>query len=171
MEEIWKDIPNYEGEYQVSNLGRIKSLSRQVNCNGGYKLINERILRQSLNRDGYFIINLGKGKHKTKSIHQLVAIAFLGHAPCGLALQVNHIDGNKTNNNVSNLEIVTARYNTADAFLRRETSSKYTGVHWKRNRQKWCAAIKINGKKRSLGFFKNEIDAANAYLVALHELN
>lgn len=171
MEEIWKDIPNYEGEYQVSNLGRVKSLGRIVKSRLINRHTEDKILKQHITKDGYPSISLG-GKNRTKkSIHQLVAMAFLGHIPNGLAMQVNHIDGNPLNNNLSNLEVVTARYNTADAFLRKNTTSKYTGVHWKANKQKWRAVIGIGKKKYQLGYFINEIDAANAYLIALHELD
>ena len=171
MEEIWKDIPQSEGEYQVSNLGRIKSLKRLVISKIGKRQTQDRILKPGLRKDGYLVITIQGKNKRSKAIHQFIAMAFLGHTPNGMAMQVNHIDGNKLNNNLANLEIVTARYNSADAYLRKQTSSKYTGVHWKKNRQKWSAVIVIGKKKHYLGYYKHEIDAANSYLRAVHKLN
>lgn len=103
MKEIWKDIKGYEGFYQVSNLGRIKSIPR----NGTIK--NSKILKQNVVR-GYGQIALQKrGKIKYEKVHRLVAKMFIfnqNNLP-----EVNHIDGNKLNNNVSNLEWVTTRDN------------------------------------------------------------
>ena len=112
MEEIWKDIPNYEGYYQVSNLGRVKSLKRYVKFMHCNKLINERILKGGIGSRGYLVVILSKDKKpKTFEVHKLVAIAFLGHKPCGYKRVVNHIDNNPVNNKASNLEIVSQREN------------------------------------------------------------
>ena len=106
MEEIWKDIKNYEGLYIVSNLGNIKSFVR-------YK--DGKILKPQKNKKGYLQILLYKnGKPSTKKVHRLVAETFLDNfydKP-----QVNHIDGNKENNNVANLEMVTNSENQIHAY-------------------------------------------------------
>jgi hypothetical protein len=102
MEEEWKEVVAYEGLYQVSNLGRIKSLFK--------KHKNEIFLKPKIERNGYLRITLAKkGKHKSFSIHRLVAIAFKPN-PLNLP-QVNHIDENKLNNNSNNLEWCTGEYN------------------------------------------------------------
>lgn len=111
LNEVWKDIEGYEGLYQVSNLGRIKSLDRLVSySNGGIRFYKSQILKPKLEKDGYLRIGLRKEKKKVFFlIHRLVANAFipnLDNLP-----QVNHKDENKQNNTVDNLEWCTAKYN------------------------------------------------------------
>lgn len=109
--EIWKDIEEYKGLYQVSNLGKIKSLARNTKNQYSYQ---ERLLKEILDKDGYCVINLHNGcKVKTHKVHRLVANAFLGKKE---NLEVNHKDGNKKNNCVENLEWCTSQENTIHAF-------------------------------------------------------
>lgn len=160
MIEEWKDILGYEGLYKVSNLGNIKSLKFQ----------KEKVLKLQTNTKGYFIVNLYKNKKmKSHQIHQLVAIAFLNHVPCKMELVINHINFDKKDNKVSNLEIVTNRENSNRKHLK--STSKYTGVSFEKDRNKWVAQIKINGKRVLLGRFSNEIDASNAYQKEINKIN
>ena len=100
--EIWKDIPNYEGLYQISNFGNVKSL------------ISNKILKPSKDRFGYVRFNALKDKkQKTLRIHRLVMEIF---NPINTTMQVNHIDGNKLNNNSNNLEWLTRKENIQHAF-------------------------------------------------------
>ena len=92
-------------------------------------------------------------------------MAFLGHTPCGYKAVVNHIDFDKLNNNANNLEIVTSRQNSNQRHIK--SSSKYTGVVWVKNNQKWKSQIRINGEVISLGHFDDELLASDAYQVAL----
>lgn len=107
MIEEWKDIEGYEGIYKISNLGRVKSLSR-INPQNKYQ--KEIIMKNRLNSNGYLTIKLMKnGKAKIKTLHRLVASAFIPNEynlPC-----VNHIDEDRTNNNVENLEWCSYEYN------------------------------------------------------------
>lgn len=111
MDEVWKDITGYEGLYQISNYGRVKSLERKVRHNyGKFRTVPEKILKPSPDGDGYLYVSLSKeGKKKNPKIHKLVALHFLSN-PDNLP-QVNHIDENKDNNVVTNLEWCTSLHN------------------------------------------------------------
>lgn len=111
--EIWKDVIGYEGLYQVSNLGRIKSVYRKV-FNPGlnvWRTQKERILKTVLDYKGYVRVTLSKkGKIKQHLLHRLVAKAFIPNP--NRYPQINHIDENPQNNSVDNLEWCTNLYNT-----------------------------------------------------------
>ena len=109
--ENWKNIKGYEGFYQVSNLGRIKSVERDIYCqNGIVHHLKEKILVPALNNKGYQYVNLSKnGKGKLMLVHRLVAMAFIPNPEN--KPQVNHKDENPLNNCVDNLEWCTASYN------------------------------------------------------------
>lgn len=113
MSELWKDVAGYEGIYQVSNMGNVKSLDRYVNhsrSKSGKKLSKGKILSKQIDRGGYSTVYFsvsGKGQHK--KVHRLVCEAFSGKED-GKTL-VNHIDGNKGNNAADNLEWCTSKYN------------------------------------------------------------
>ena len=106
-EEIWKDIPNYEGKYQASTLGRIKSLKD----NHGNDI--EKMLSPIKDKKGYLRINLWKnGKIKQYMVHRLVIITFMGKPLDNDYYSVNHLDENKTNNKLENLQYCTHKFNT-----------------------------------------------------------
>lgn len=113
MVEIWKDIKGYEGLYQVSNLGRVKSLERKSDLDG--RLIKSKILKTGLNNPGYkFLVLRKNGVSKNKMIHRLVAEIFIPNQDNYYC--VNHIDGNKQNNRVDNLEWCTQGFNLKHAI-------------------------------------------------------
>lgn len=152
MKEEWRDIPGYEGYYQVSNLGRVKS----------FHLCGEHILKNTKSVLGYYLVNLCKeGKSKTKTIHRIVASAFIyGYSE---NIEIDHIDKVKTNNNIENLRLATSAQNSANIAKKQGTSSKYKGVSFNKNAGKWHAQIRHNGKRKHIGYFNNEIDAAVEY--------
>lgn len=126
MKESWKDVCGYEGLYMISNRGNVKSLN--YNHTG-----KERLLKIKRNRAGYCFVTLCNGKaKKNMSIHLLVARAFIPND--NGKPQVNHIDGDKLNNTVSNLEWVTASENIRHSFrkLGKESPNKgrFGGLHY-----------------------------------------
>lgn len=131
MEEVWKAINGYEGIYEVSNLGRVKSLSRTIKAKYGRathyseQKIKGRMLKPNFTTYGYAYVALAKnGKNKTTLVHRIVAETFLENPenlPC-----VNHKDENRKNNNVSNLEWCSYAYNNTykNIHLRRKKTNR-----------------------------------------------
>ena len=120
MKEIWKDVFGYEGFYQISNLGNVKSLDRTIKNKASkrrgeyYVSIKSRCPKQNKGIDGYLRVDLCKDrKHKNFLVHRLVALHFIPNP--GMLSQVNHIDGDKTNNCVKNLEWCTQAENATHA--------------------------------------------------------
>jgi len=167
-QEEWKDIPDYEGLYQASDLGRIKSLSRYVKNAWGYYWTKERILSQcDYNSEKVYLgLNLHKQGICTKFMtHILVAMAFLDHVPCGYEIIVDHINTNeKKNNQLSNLQIITQREN---ASKDKKGSSKFIGIYFDKKYKKWVSRIRIEKLRFTLGRFQNEKDASDVYQLAL----
>lgn len=112
MQEIWKDICGYEGIYQVSSFGNVKSVNRK----------KQILLKLNKNKEGYYRVGLSKNKkRKWFSVHKLVAMAFLENVenfPC-----INHKDENKLNNQVDNLEWCSYKYNN-NYGMRKEKAAK-----------------------------------------------
>lgn len=156
--EIWIQIPNYE-EYKISNTGMVKS----------FKFGKEKILKPQTDSKCYYHVVFSKlCKTKKIRVHQLVAMCFLDHNPCGYKLVVNHKNFIKKDNRVENLEIVTQRENANHKHIK--SSSKYTGVDWHKNRNKWRASIGIGKKSIYLGQFDEEFEAHLAYEKALKNI-
>lgn len=157
--EIWKDITGYEGLYQVSNFGNVRSV------------VNNIILKGSLCGDSIKYNNVGlckDGVQKRYRNHRLVAEHFVDN-PMNRD-QVNHIDGNPLNNHVSNLEWVSNRENQSHRFLNSgKKTSKYVGVY--SSGKKWRSDIKIKGKKIALGSFDTEDEAYAARVKFTKEQN
>jgi hypothetical protein len=159
--EIWKDIKGYDGYYQVSNFGRIKSLSREILKKRGCFKTKSRILKQCvINGYCYAFISFNK-KKMTYTAHRLVANYFIYkkyNKP-----QVNHIDSNKLNNIFKNLEWVSARENECHKQSKnKNNTSIYTGVSFNLQSKKWRSTINFNKKFIFLGYFNTQEEAYQA---------
>jgi hypothetical protein len=115
--EVWKDVVGFEGKYKSSNFGNIKSLSRACQRSDGKKgYVNERILKPSIDNKGYLRVKLYDQKlKKTFKVHRLIAECFFNGTIENK--EINHIDGNKTNNNVTNLETCNSKENAIHAVV------------------------------------------------------
>jgi len=115
MEEIWKEISGYEGYYKVSNLGNVRSLDRIIiDSNGVSSRKKGKYIAKTDNGSGYKISSLSKDGRKNMYVHRLVAIHFLENKDNHI--EVNHIDGNKSNNMVKNLEWCSRSQNIKHAY-------------------------------------------------------
>jgi hypothetical protein len=155
--EIWKDIPGYIGLYQVSNWGQVK------NTKGN-------ILKHWLNKPGYYVVSLSKNAVvKDFGIHQLVAMAFLDHVPDGYEIVIHHKNENKLDNNLSNLELTSHRYNVS--FNKKNKTSNYVGVNWHKQYENWKASIRIDKTGIFLGYYNSEEEASTIYQKAVANIH
>ena len=160
--EIWKDIPGYEGKYMVSNLGNIKSLNYH---RSGKEGLMSTVLT-GIKKRQYKAVNLYiNNKGKLERVHQLVAMSFLGFIKNKNGIVVDHINNDQLDNKLENLQIITIRENCSKDV--KNTSSKFTGVSYHKQTGKWESNIYINKKRKHIGLFKSEIEAANEYKKAL----
>lgn len=146
MDEIWKDIEGYEGLYQVSNLGRVKSMERKVVNNKGYRIIKEHVMPPAM-RYGYGIVKLCKnGTVIRQMVHRLVAQAFIPNPESKPS--VNHIDGVPNNNILSNLEwaTYTEQQNHRHHILHRKVGRAYLGKFGKAHNKSKTVYQILNGE-------------------------
>jgi len=157
--EVWKDIPEYEGHYQVSNLGNVRSI----------KFNKIKKIKHLITTSKRWRVNLyKKNKLSTNNrVSVLVAEAFLNHKRCGHKLVVDHIDNNKINDKLYNLQVITHRQNlTKD----RKNRTGYTGVTKNKSGNRFDAAIRDGKKVIYLGSHKTPEEASQAYQKALSKL-
>ena len=175
--EYWLPILDYEGMYEVSSFGQVKSLARVVERNdGAIMTLKERILKPGLSgrkSAQYYSVKLCKEcASRTMHIHTLVTMAFKDYIPNNtLEIVIDHFDENKLNNIVSNLHLTNNRNNCSKSINKNKTSSKKIGVSWNKRDKKYNSQIYINNKIIHIGNFTDEKRASDAYQIALKYLD
>ena len=168
--EIWKPIKGYEGFYEVSNLGAVRSLDR---IDGRGALRKGRTLKLGTDTSGYRFAGLSVDSVlKTPKVHRLVAESFIGDRPTP-DHKIDHVDGDKENNQVLNLEYVTNRENIGRGRLcdkNPDKSSQYRGVYYYKKFNKFGAKIQHQREIFRLGYFTSEEKAHQAYQQKLKEI-
>jgi hypothetical protein len=155
-QEVWKDVPNYENLYMVSNMGRVL---RKYN---GYNKILVKILKPS----GYHVCSLSKNNVRIQiRIHVLVASAFLEYKYHAKDSVVNHKDGNRINNTLSNLEIISQRDNVFHS--NKNKLIKYAGVRLNKTKNRYISGISIKRNYIRFGTFDTQEQAHSYYKIAL----
>ena len=143
MEEIFKDIPGYKGLYQISNLGRVKSLKRKGR-------LKDIIIRNSLNTKGYPQVGISKNcRAKNFTVHKLMAITFLNHEYVNRTIVVDHINGIRTDNRLENLQIISQR----DNVLKGRLCTNYSGIKQVGKKEKYKLTISYKNKGHYIGVF------------------
>jgi hypothetical protein len=168
MNEVWKFVGTENEDYSVSNLGRIRSNHRVIRKNNGVSQpIRERILKTHINPNGYYTYRAGRTL-KTTTVHSVVIAAFVGSRPEGS--QINHKDGNKTNNHLDNLEYCSPAENIQHAFATglikpvglsgednnqaKLTESQVRDI-WKSTKLQREIAVDFGVSKSTIGYIKN----------------
>ncbi len=167
--EVFKDVVGYEGMYQVSNTGRVKSLGRTIQKkNGMLYNTKAKMLKLGVTGKGYYGVKLCKGRIKTRTIHQLMAEVFLGHTPNRYKIVVDHKNNDKLDNRLANLQLISPRENSTKDIKR----TLPTGVYLKKGNRTnpYYSRIQIKGKREHLGMFKTPELASKAYQNKLNDL-
>ncbi len=164
MSEEWRPVPDYEGLYEVSDLGRVRSLTAKVRNGNGGRMRQGRVLKQQVTRHGYYTVMLSRdGVQQRLSVSRLVGVTFLR---IGEGDEVDHRDRDPLNNCVSNLRRATRAQNHMNTRRPVHNSSGFKGVSWHKARGMWRASISIGNRTRHLGHFDDPEAAHRAYVEA-----
>ena len=179
----WKPVPGYEGSYEVSSTGLVRSCSRSVRGPGGHaKRIAGTVLSPSTSKTGYKRVTLYKdGRQKTFGVHQIVLAAFVGPAPAGT--ETCHNDGNPANNHLENLRYDTKRANQLDRIAHgnndRSNRERCPRGHalkvpnlrvseWKKGHRECLSCARARNRKRQLGLTEAEfVELSHEYYVKI----
>lgn len=151
--DVWRPVPDYEGLYEASHLGEIRSIDRVVVSKSGIpRKLTGRVLAQRYDKDGYLYTDLPKnGKLRTRKAHRLVIAAFRGKEH----LQVDHINNKKDDNRLGNLQYVTHRENNFKSAARKEDFY----LSYDKKRDAWSVLIKNKGKRAYVGYSRDKEEA------------
>lgn len=159
MIEEWRDVIGYEGVYQVSNTGRVRSLDRVTFNPRINKLVkvNGRLLKPAVDKDGYLQYNLLKKTHKA---HRLVLCHFGPQAGEG-ETECDHINGKRDDNRIENLRWSTVSHNRFNLHGDPRSNSGHRGVSWCKQKRKFRAYITKDKKPKTLGWFDDPLEAVS----------
>lgn len=156
--EIWVLVADTKEKYSVSSFGNILNN------------FNNTLIKKHIDKHGYEAVGLLiDGRFKTVKVHSIVAKNFIDASYREKGLVVNHIDFNRKNNKLNNIEVVSIRDNSNKKHLK--STSEYVGVHWDNGTKKWKSTITIGRVKKHLGYYDNEKSAFIAYQDALIYIN
>lgn len=173
--EIWKPIPGYEGLYEVSSWGKIKTVLRYRKCSfGSTAIVQEKILHCYIQKRYFSCVLTKDGKSKNIRVHRIVYKVFVDKSNRNISEleDINHKDLDKYNNYYKNLEEVSKRENQTHRYLQQNKSSVFPGVSFRSDEKRikrWQASVAVNKKNIYIGTFLTEIEAYQAYLDALQE--
>lgn len=156
--EVFKAVPNYESQYHISDLGRLKGIERKVKAGHGHRTIPTKILKTSIRRDGYLYAVLSRPQYNV-SVHQLVAMTFMGHKRCKFETVVDHKNNKKLDNKLLNLQLVSNRVNST-----KDVKNKTGFVGVTKSGSGFKATIRDNGNSIYLGTFNSKKLAHEEYL-------
>lgn len=166
--EKWEFVKGYEGLYTVSNLGRVYSMSRYIHGvknrwgSSHSKYVHGCIVKIGDNGNGYKTVKLSKdGKMSTHYVHRLAYTSFKGDIPKDLV--IDHINNNKEDNSLSNLQVLTQRKNAEKATLKLSSTTPYTGVYKVKGYNRFSARIRVGKERIHLGYFGTPEEANIAY--------
>ena len=169
--EIWMSINGFD-EYMVSNFGRVKSLERKrKRADGKMGHKKEKIINPVPQSQGYLQVQLSSnGNIKRKLIHRLVMEAFYPELmTTDTRVSVDHLDGDRRNNKISNLEVVTHRVNVSRFWATKKKSGLPVGVSMSRG-GKFTSSVSVKGKQTNLGTYETPDEASIAYLEFIEKL-
>jgi hypothetical protein len=161
-QETWASVRGLESLYEVSSLGRVRSLGRfMVRSDGRKRTIRPRILSASYDARGYASVGLTNlsGEITTIRVHRVVADAFLG-IPTGMV--VDHINGDRSDNRLSNLRVCSSMNNLTFRNTEKTFKSKHPNIYWDPSRQRFRAAYQYNKNPIRVGDFKTIDEAISA---------
>lgn len=159
--EEWLPVVGYEGFYEVSNFGNVRSIKRTIidSCNREF-VKKSKLRKLSFDRHGYHKVTITKGGiHKTKKVHTLVAESFLNHCSGKNGMTVDHINNKRTDNRLSNLQVISYSLNT-----RKGKKNKTSRFHWvslNKQSKRWIFCFENAGFKKKVGGFETEDAAFN----------
>ncbi len=162
--EEWRTVPGFGARYEVSNIGRVRSIDTQVRNKQGLRIQRGRVLKQQMNSAGYWTVtlfNLKERRHSTVS--GLMGAAFLGVQP---GAKTDHVNRQRHDNRVANLRPATTSQNGFNAKTRSNNTSGLKGASFFPSRNKWRSTITVNGRQQHLGYFDSPEPAHAAYMSA-----